>query len=246
MPHVTSRDGFRADRHAPEAHRSVQGGAARAAVFGISDGLVTNLSLVIGMSGAHPAPRVVQLAGLAGLVAGACSMAVGEYVSMRAQRELLERELDVERREIQRYPDAEHRELSTLYEQRGLPPALAQQVATIMMRDEDTAVESHAQEELGIDLDELGSPTMAAASSFVSFGVGALVPLLPWLVIRGTAALLMTVTFTAAMSALVGGVLSRFTGRPWLRSALRQVGLSAVAGGICFVLGTVAGRSGLR
>ena len=117
-------------RHEYEVHRSMGGGAARAAVFGVSDGLVTNVSLIIGMAGAHPAAAAVRLAGLAGLIAGACSMAVGEYVSMGAQRELLQRELEVERREIQRYPDAEHRELTLIYQRRGLSPDLAHEVAT--------------------------------------------------------------------------------------------------------------------
>lgn len=233
-------------RHAAEAHRSVGGGAARAAVFGVSDGLVTNLSLIIGTAGAHPAASVVQLAGLGGLVAGACSMALGEYVSMQAQRELLLRELDIERNEIRRFPEAEHHELSVLYQRRGLPKDMAHAVAATLMRDEDTAVETHAREELGIDTDDLGSPGAAAAASFTSFAVGAAIPLVPWLVSRGSVAISTSLVAAAATSLLVGGLLGRFTGRSWRRSAVRQLALSAAACAVTFSIGLVAGHAGLR
>ncbi len=235
-----------ADRHRYEVHRSVHGGTARAAVFGVSDGLVTNVSLIIGLAGAHPAATTVRLAGLAALIAGACSMAVGELVSMGAQRALQQRELDVERREIQQFPEAEHRELALIYQRRGLAPDLAHQVATAMMRDEHTAVETHAREELGIDPSDLGSPAAAAASSFVSFAVGAAVPLAPWLATAGTGALVATVVLGALMSFLVGAALARFTRRGWFWAAIRQLGLSALAAGIAFGVGTGIGHTTLR
>ena len=236
-----------ADEHrVAERHRAVQGGAARAAVFGISDGLVTNVSLIVGMAGAHPAAAVVRLAGLAGLAAGACSMAIGEYVSMRAQRELLEREIDKERREIQRFPEAEHRELAGIYQSRGIAADLAHQLATAVMSDEDLAVETHAREELGIDRSSLGSAVSAGASSFASFALGAAVPLVPWLVTSGTTAVVATVVAAGVLAIVVGVVLGIFTGRSPLRSALRQLALSAVAAAIAFGVGSAASGAGIR
>src|SRR3954470_15513753 len=168
------------DHHVEHQHRDVQRGSARAAVFGVSDGLVSNVSLILGVAGANPAPGVVRLAGMAGLIAGAVSMAAGEYVSMRAQTELFERELEVERRELRRNPKAETAELSRIYESRGVRPTRARAMAEEMMRDEDLALETHAREELGIDPGSLGSPWSAAFSSFVAFTLGAIIPLLPW------------------------------------------------------------------
>ena len=215
-------------------------------MFGISDGLVTNVSLIVGMAGAHPAASVVRLAGLAGLVAGACSMAIGEYVSMRAQRELLEREIDKERREIQRFPEAERHELAGIYQSRGIAVDLAHQLAAAVMSDEDLAVETHAREELGIDQSSLGSAVWAGASSFVSFALGAAVPLVPWLVTGGAAAVIATVVAAGVLAVVVGAVLGIFTGRSPLRSALRQLTLSTIAAAIAFGVGSAAGSAGIR
>ena len=143
--------------HPDHHHRSVQGGSARAAVFGVSDGLVTNVSLILGIAGAHPAGGVVRLTGLAGLVAGAFSMAAGEYVSMRAQRELFERVLALRTRDPYP-PEGERRELVRIYEARGVEPDVAGHLATEMMRTPELALETHAREELGIDPSALGSP----------------------------------------------------------------------------------------
>src|SRR3954453_11749099 len=186
MPDASSKTGRR-DRElaqlAPRPehhHREIDRGTARAAVFGVSDGLVSNVSLILGVAGANPGAGVVRLAGLAGLIAGAVSMAAGEYVSMAAQNELLERELDVERRELRRNPNVETVELAQIYQSRGVDPDRARELAEEMMRDPDLARQTHAREELGIDPNQLGSPNRAAVSSFVSFAIGALVPLLPW------------------------------------------------------------------
>lgn len=229
--------------HDPEhRHRDIRGGSARAAVFGISDGLVSNASLILGIEGAHPAAAAVRLAGLAGLFGGALSMAAGEFVSMRAQAELLERELDVERAEIARHPDGEHRELAMIYQRRGLAPALARVLATEMMATPERALETHAREELGIDPNELGSPIGAATASFASFAVGALVPLVAVLVLRGGAATLLAVALSAAAAGGVGVTLAYFSGRSWLRSALRQVGVCAGAAAVTFAIGTAVGH----
>lgn len=235
-----------AEHRVPERHRAVQGGAARAAVFGISDGLVTNVSLIVGMAGAHPAAAVVRLAGVAGLVAGACSMAIGEYVSMRAQRELLEREIDKERQEIRRFPEAERHELAGIYQRRGLERDLAHQLAQAMMRDEDLAVETHAREELGIGQDSLGSAVSAALSSFATFALGAAVPLAPWLVASGVAAVAGTLLAAGLLAVIVGAMLGVFTGRSPLRSACRQLLLSAVAAAVAFGAGSAARGAGIR
>jgi len=222
-------------------HRDVQGGAARAAVFGVSDGLVSNVSLILGVAGAEPAPGVVRLAGLAGLIAGAVSMAAGEYVSMRAQSELLERELDMERIELRRNPHVETVELSQLYASRGIDPDRARAMAEDVMRDPELALEAHAREELGIDPRSLGSPVKAAVSSFVSFTVGAVLPLLPWFFAHGTAAIVASVLLGALGAIAVGTALARFTGRPVLRSAARQLAIAAVAAGFTFGVGKVVG-----
>ena len=222
-------------------HRNITGGAARAAVFGISDGLVSNVALILGVAGASPGAGVVRLAGLAGLIGGAVSMAAGEWISMTAQAELLERELEMERIELRRRPEHERRELVQIYRSRGVEPETAEQLATEMMRDPDLALETHAREELGIDPNELGSPMGAAVSSFLAFAVGAIAPLMPWLFGAGTAALVATVLLGAVTAILVGAALARFTGRSTVRSAARQFVFTAAPAAITYALGAVVG-----
>ena len=222
-------------------HRDVQRGSARAAVFGVSDGLVSNVSLILGVAGADPAPGVVRLAGLAGLIAGAVSMAAGEYVSMRAQTELFERELEIERRELHRHPQAETAELSRIYEARGVRPGRARAMAEEMMRDPDLALETHAREELGIDPGSLGSPWSAAISSFIAFTVGAIVPLLPWFFGHGDAATIASVVLGAIAAVVVGVALANLTGRSPVRSGLRQLGIATGAAAVTFAVGRVVG-----
>jgi VIT1/CCC1 family predicted Fe2+/Mn2+ transporter len=222
-------------------HRNIQGGAARAAVFGVSDGLVSNIALVLGMAGADPAPGVVRLAGLVGLIGGAFSMAAGEYVSMRAQRELLQRELDLERIEIERRPENEKRELSQIYRSRGVAPDVADRLAHEMMADPELALETHAREELGIDPRELGSPVSAAVSSFVAFAIGAIVPLLPWFFVEHWRGVLGSVVLGALGAIVIGVLLARFTERPVGISAGRQLVIAALAAGVPYVIGSVVG-----
>ena len=227
------------DRH----HRNVQSGGARAAVFGISDGLVTNVSLILGVAGAHPAGGIVRLSGLAGLVAGAFSMAAGELVSMQAQRELLERELELERQALEHSSAAEHQELAAIYVRRGLSPAFATQLAEMMMRDPTMALETHAREELGIDPASLGSPLVAALSSFVTFALGALLPLLPWLVSHGNGALVVSIVVAAAAAIGVGTILAALTGRSLLKGAARQLLVAALAAAVTYGVGRAVGTS---
>ena len=224
-------------------HRNVQSGAARAAVFGVSDGLVTNVSLILGVFGAQSGPGYVRLAGFAGLLAGAFSMAAGEYISMSAQRELFHRELDVERSALRRDPEAERRELAELYEHRGLSPEDASSLADMMMRTPEIALQTHAREEIGIDPSALPSPYPAALSSLISFSVGAAVPLVPWFFLRGLPAVASSVCAVAVCSVLIGVLLSQATGRSPVRSAFRQVLVCMLAAGVTYVVGRLVGIS---
>jgi len=234
-----------AEIQALDHHRSLQGGWARAAVFGVSDGLVTNVAIILGIAGAHPVGGFVRLAGLAALVAGAFSMGAGEYVSMRAQIELLQRELALERHEINNRPEGERRELVRIYEGRGIAPEVAQQLAEEMMRTPELALETHAREELGINPAALGSPVQAGASSFATFALGALLPLIPWLLAAGTGATLASVAIGGVAALGVGAALAHFTERSWWWSALRQLAFTAIPAAITFGIGRGIGTAGV-
>ncbi len=225
------------DSTPPHQHRDLRGGGARAAVFGVSDGLVTNVSLVLGMAGANPGGSIVRLAGIAGLIAGSFSMAAGEYVSMTAQRELMERELEVERRSLSHSPEGEADELRGMYVRRGIDPVVASDMVNEVMQDPDLALETHAREELGISPEGLGSPWQAAAASFITFALGAFIPLAPWLFTSGSAAIVLSVVLAGVASLAVGVVLARYTERPALVSALRQFAVTAVAAAVTFGVG---------
>jgi VIT1/CCC1 family predicted Fe2+/Mn2+ transporter len=229
------------NRHGPSEphHRDVQGGASRAAVFGLSDGLLTNISLILGVAGAHPAAGVVRLAGLAGLVAGAFSMAAGEYISMTAQKELLHRELDVERKSLRESPKLERAELVALYEHRGVRRAVAEEVAEALMSTPKRALETHSREELGVNPQQTGEPKKAAASSFVSFAVGAVIPLLPWFFFSGAMAIIASIVLGTVSALAIGWGLGVVTGRsPW-KGALRQLGIAAVAAAVTYGVGSL-------
>ncbi|CAN5700594.1 hypothetical protein BH24CHL8_BH24CHL8_07710 [soil metagenome] len=222
-------------------HRASRSGTLRAAIFGVNDGLVSNLSLVMGVAGATADARFVILAGAAGLLAGAFSMAAGEYISMQSQRELFERQIELEREEMRIMPDAEERELAAIYRSKGIPPAESARIAHRLMQDPEAALDTKVREELGLDPDELGSPWGAAGSSFVAFGVGAIIPLAPFLLSSGTVALI--VAFVLALAALfvVGAGVSLVTGRSLAFSGLRQVAIGALAAGVTFLVGTLIG-----
>lgn len=237
VPPMPGQDPVAVSHH----HRDIQGGAARAAVFGVSDGLVSNVSLILGMAGADRVGSIVRLAGIAGLVAGAISMAAGEYVSMRAQTELLERELDLERIELHRNPEVETAELAQIYESRGIDPDAALVMARAVMQDPQVALETHAREEMGINPHSLGSPVVAAVSSFAAFALGAFLPLLPWLLATGTAATVASAVVGAIAALAVGAVLAIFTGRSVAFSALRQLGIAVVAAGCTYLIGSALG-----
>lgn len=230
-----------AEPGAGEHHRDITGGGARAAVFGVSDGLVSNVALILGVAGAHPSAPFVIVAGLAGLIGGSLSMAMGEYVSMKAQRELFERELRAEEREIKRRPEAEQRELVQLYRSKGVPQQLAEDFAGYIMQDPALALDTHAREELGIDPSSIGSPIQAASSSLISFAFGAIIPLLPWFFTTGTPGLFFSVGLGAVAAVLVGVLLAKFTGRSWIRTAFRQLLLSGIAAGFTYLVGHLIG-----
>jgi vacuolar iron transporter family protein len=220
-------------------HRDVIGGWLRPAVFGAMDGLVTNVALIAAIAGAGASRHVVLLAGVAGLLAGAFSMAVGEWTSVQSQTELVRSEIAKERHELVRKPAAEQAELAALYRHRGLSPALAKQVAEELSRDPESLWRIHVREELGVDPDNLASPYVAAFSSLLSFSAGALVPLLPY--IAGGHVLWPTLIVAAFDLLLLGAVVSRFTDRPWWEGALRQLALGAAAAGITYGVGSAFG-----
>lgn len=226
-----------------EHHRNVQGGPVRAAVFGVSDGLVTNVSLILGVAGARAAAGNVRLAGFAGLLAGAFSMAAGEFISMSPQAELTQREVTREREAIQASPEEERQELADLYQSRGVRSQVAGEVATELMADPDVALEIHTREELGVDSTALGSPLGAALSSFVSFAVGAAVPLAPWFVASGTTAVVVSLIAAALAALAIGAVLGGLAGRSLPRSAARQLIVAMVAAGATFLIGRLVGVS---
>ena len=214
-------------------------GALRAAIFGVNDGLVSNLSLIMGVTGANVSNHVILLAGVAGLLAGAFSMGAGEYISMRVQRELFERLLHIEAHELATEPDEEHQELRKIYEEKGFPPHLAQQVTDVIMGNPKVALETHAREELGLDPGELGSPWGAAISSFVTFSLGATVPLLPFVFGSGTAAVLTAVAVSGVALFVVGASMSLITGRKAWASGGRMLFVGGLAAGITFGVGSL-------
>ncbi|MFE1026155.1 VIT1/CCC1 transporter family protein [Streptomyces sp. NPDC058818] len=222
-------------------HRDVNGGWLRPAVFGAMDGLVSNLALMTGVAAGTASQQTVVISGLAGLAAGAFSMAAGEYTSVASQRELVEAELDVERRELKKHPADEEAELAALYEARGVEPGLAREVARQLSRDPEQALEIHAREELGIDPGDLPSPSVAAVSSFGSFALGALLPVLPFLL--GASALWPAVVLALAGLFLCGAVVAKVTARSWWYSGLRQLALGGAAAGVTYVLGSLFGTA---
>lgn len=222
-------------------HADVSGGWLRAAVFGAMDGLVTNIALIAGVGGGGVSPRNIVLTGVAGLVAGAISMGLGEYTSVRSQNEQVAAEVAKERRELERFPDAEADELVRAWTARGMPRELAQEVATALKRNPEEALRFHAREELGVDPEERPSPWTAAWSSFVCFSIGAIVPLLTYLV--GFDQLWLALTVGGVGLFVAGALVARFTMRSWWGSGLRQLLLGAAAAGATYVIGGLIGVS---
>ncbi|HYT86095.1 MAG TPA: VIT1/CCC1 transporter family protein [Burkholderiales bacterium] len=219
------------------------GGNLRAAVFGINDGLVSNLSLILGVAGASSNTGFILLSGIAGLLAGAFSMAAGEYVSVRSQREMYEHQIGLEQAELDEYPDEEAEELALIYAARGMNREDAHALATRTIADPRLALDTLAREELGLNPEDLGSPWGAALSSFFAFGVGALVPLAPFLIARAEGALIAAVAVTGAALFGVGAVISLFTGRSAVRDGLRMLAIGGGAGTVTYLVGMLLGVS---
>jgi VIT1/CCC1 family predicted Fe2+/Mn2+ transporter len=224
-------------------HRGGRSGTLRAAVFGANDGLVSNLSLVMGVAGAVADNHFIVLAGVAGLLAGAFSMAAGEYISMQSQREMFENQISVEREEMRVMPEVEREELAAIYRAKGIAPADADRIAGQLMQDPEKALDTMVREELGLDPDQLGSSWGAAIYSFVAFGIGAVIPLVPFLLSSGDVAFIAALVASFVALFAVGAAVSIVTGKSMLFSGLRQVAIGAAAAAVTYGVGTVIGAN---
>ena len=240
MSGVRSASGHRVWLPAKHHHADVSGGWLRAAVFGAMDGLVSNIGLISGVGGAAVAPNAIVITGIAGLTAGAISMALGEYTSVRTQSEQVAAEVEKERRELERNPEGEIEELAHMWIERGLPEKLAHEVAAVVHRNPNEALRVHAQAELGIDPEEQPSPWTAAISSFICFAVGALIPVLPYLF--GATVLWPSLVAGGVGLFLAGALVARFTRRSWWLSGTRQLLLGAAAAGATYLIGSLLGN----
>jgi vacuolar iron transporter family protein len=224
-------------------HRGDRSGALRAGVFGVSDGLVSNTALVMGFAGSGVSHSATLLAGVAGLLAGSFSMAAGEYISMSSQREMYEREISLERAELEEKPEEERAELELIYRAKGLPREDAARLAEKIMGDKEVALNTLTREELGLDPDQLGSPWTAAVSSLLAFAAGAFVVVLPYLAGSGVAALVTAICLALAAMFAVGATIGALNGRSAVRMGLRQMAVGALAGAVTFGVGHLIGAS---
>jgi len=227
--------------HMEPWHSTDTSGKARAIVFGVSDGLVSNTALVMGFAGANPNSNTILFAGLAGLLAGAFSMAAGEYVSVASQRDLFQREIQKEAEELLTKPEEEQKELELIYRAKGVPRDVAAATAAHIMQDPKKALDTLAREELGLNPDELGSPLKVAFSSFIAFAIGASIAVLPYLFLAGTSALVLTIVLSTIALFVVGGVVGKISGRGIVFSALRQFAWGAGAAIVTFAVGSLIG-----
>lgn len=222
-------------------HLVSRGGSLRAAVFGVNDGLVSNFSLVMGFAGAEAKPEYIVLAGIAGLLAGSFSMAAGEYISIKSQRELFEQQIAMEKQELEMSPKEEEEELSLIYQAKGIPEEEANLLAHRIIQNPKTAVDTLAREELGLDPSQLGSPWGAAISSFLSFVLGAFIPVMPYLLFSGVLALSLSASSSFLALFGVGALISIFTARGAVVSGLRMLGIGVLASGITYTVGWLLG-----
>jgi VIT1/CCC1 family predicted Fe2+/Mn2+ transporter len=236
MSHPGPRE---AAAHLGHHHGDVSGGWLRAAVFGAMDGLVTNIALIAGVGGGGADRETIILTGMAGLVAGAFSMALGEFASVGTQNDAVAHEVAVERAEIRDYPLAEQAELAVMYQEMGLSRDTAEAVAQEVHQDPELAVKVHIVQELGVDPDEQPSPWTAAISSFGCFAVGSVIPLIPFLL--GSSSLALGLLVGAVGLVVVGALTSRFTTRPWWLAGLRQLMFGIIAAGATYLVGWLIG-----
>jgi len=235
---VTASEKDQAESHGHQ-HRDVSGGWLRPAVFGAMDGLVTNVSLIAGVGGGGGSQHAIVLTGLAGLAAGAFSMAAGEFVSVSSQNELVAAEVRKERHELEHNSESERLELAETFRMRGVDADLADKVATQLSAHPDSALDLHVREELGVDPGELPSPYTAAGASLVTFAIGALIPLIPYL--AGFDSLGVALGLAAVAAFAGGGVVATLTDRPFLRGAVRQLLLGVLAAGLTYLIGRLVG-----
>ena len=238
LPHVTPVN-------VEEIGRRHQGSGAgntlRAAVFGVNDGLVSNAALILGVAGATAESGIILLTGTAGLLAGALSMAAGEYISVRSQREMFEYQIGLEREELEQYPDEEAAELALIYAAKGIPRDEAEKLARRLLEDPERALDTLAREELGLNPDELGSPFKAAFASFAAFSAGAVIPLAPYVLATSEHAFAASIGLTCFALFGVGALLSLFTGRQALYGGLRMLGIGSLAGAATYLIGHALG-----
>ena len=224
-------------------HRFSNGGSTRAAVLGVNDGLVSNFSLVMGVAGGTDRPEFVLLAGVAGLLAGAFSMAAGEYISMRSQKDIYEYQILIEEAELREFPEEEEQELVLIYRAKGISEEDSRDIAKKIMSNPSAALDTMAREELGLDPNQLGSPWGAAFSSFAAFVMGAIVPILPYIFDAGGRAFSLSLVFSALALVVVGGALSGLTNRNVLWGALRMLLAGGAAAAVTFGIGSLIGVS---
>ena len=222
-------------------HRAGRAGSIRAAIFGMNDGLVSNFSLVVGVAGAGVPPGAILVTGLAGLLAGASSMAVGEYTSVASQRDILARQVELERREVAEAPEEEAAELALIFKQKGLSTEQASRTAAEILKNPEQAVDTLVREELGLDPEDLGSPIGAALSSFATFAVGASIPVVPFLFLQGTVAIALSAALAFSVLGGVGALVGFLSGTSPLRSGARMVGLALVAAAVTYGVGRLLG-----
>lgn len=228
--------------HSEHKHTSLNATSnLRAAVFGVNDGLISNMSLILGIAGASANEHFIILAGIAGLLAGACSMGAGEYISVRSQREVFEYQIAIERQELEEYPEEEIEELSLIYQARNVPKEQADTLATLMIKNPETGLNTLAREELGLNPEDLVSPIGAMLASFISFAVGATIPLLPFLFGSYTYNLFISMALTAIALFVIGSILSLFSNRNPILLGLRMLGIGCIAGTVTYLIGNLVG-----
>jgi VIT1/CCC1 family predicted Fe2+/Mn2+ transporter len=215
----------------------------RAAVFGVNDGLISNMSLILGVAGASTDPHFIVIAGIAGLLAGACSMGAGEYISVLSQREVFEYQIAIEKEELNEYPEEEKEELALIYEARGVPIEDAVKIANLMIDNPETGLNALVREELGLNPEDLVSPAGAMFASFFSFALGALIPLFPFLLGASSWNLSISIIMTAASLFCIGALLSLYTNRNPLLLGLRMLLVGALAGTLTYLIGWLLGAS---
>lgn len=228
--------------HSEHKHTTLNSASnLRAAVFGVNDGLVSNMSLILGIAGAHADSKFIILAGIAGLLSGACSMGAGEYISVRSQREVFEYQIAIEKQELEEYPEEEKEELSLIYQARGIPKEQADQLADIMISNPATGLDTLAREELGLNPDDLVSPIGAMLSSFIAFAIGASIPLVPFIFMKSQYNLFYSIGFTALTLFCIGAILSLFTNKSAIISGLRMLLIATAAGSLTYYIGSFFG-----